>query len=83
MQLALFDFDHTIARCNTYARFLRAVATPPQLAQARWTAGPWLPGYRAGVVSAARMRARCASVRHPRGQILDRPVTAAAPEHQP
>ena len=62
MQLALFDFDHTITRCDTYARFLRTVATPSQLAQARWTVGPWLLGYRAGLVSAARMRARATRV---------------------
>ncbi len=42
MQLALFDFDRTLTRCDTYARFLRAVATPSQLAQAHWTVGPWL-----------------------------------------
>ena len=62
MQLALFDFDRTLTRCDTYARFLRAVATPSQLAQAHWTVGPWLLGYRAGLVSAARMRARATRV---------------------
>jgi len=62
MPLALFDFDHTATRCDTYARFLRTVATPGQLAQARWTVGPWLLGYRAGLVSAARMRARATRV---------------------
>lgn len=58
MQLALFDFDHTVTRCDTYARFLRRIATPQQLAQARWRVGPWLLGYRAGLVSAAAIRAR-------------------------
>ncbi len=62
MQLALFDFDHTLTRCDTDARFLRVVATPAQLAQARWTVGPWLLGYRARIVSPARMRARATPV---------------------
>src|SRR5690606_28658451 len=34
MQLALFDFDHTLTTCDTYSRFLRTVATPGQLARA-------------------------------------------------
>ncbi len=42
MELALFDFDHTVTTCDTYGRFLRRVATAEQLAQARWTVGPWL-----------------------------------------
>lgn len=58
MQIALFDFDHTITTCDTYARFLRRVATPDQLARARWAVGPWLLGYRAGMISAAGIRAR-------------------------
>ena len=56
--LALFDFDHTVTHCDTYSRFLRRIATPEQLARARWTIGPWLAGYRAGLVSAAAIRAR-------------------------
>jgi len=58
MHLALFDFDHTVTTCDTYSRFLRQVATPQQLARAKWTVGPWLLGYRLGVVSAAGIRAR-------------------------
>ncbi len=34
MELALFDFDHTITTCDTYGRFVRRVATPEQLARA-------------------------------------------------
>ncbi|QCO67943.1 HAD family hydrolase [Luteimonas yindakuii] len=56
--LALFDFDHTVTHCDTYSRFLRRVATPEQLAGARWAIGPWLLGYRAGLVSAAAIRRR-------------------------
>ena len=58
MQLALFDFDHTITSCDTYSRFLRRVATPEQLAQARWKVGPWILGCRTGLVSARRLRER-------------------------
>lgn len=58
MQLALFDFDHTITTCDTYARFLRRVATPAQQARARWSVGPWLLGFKAGVVSGAALRTR-------------------------
>jgi HAD superfamily hydrolase (TIGR01490 family) len=58
MQLALFDFDHTVTTCDTYARFLRRVATPTQLASARWTVGPWLVAYRLRLLSAERIRRR-------------------------
>lgn len=58
MQLALFDFDHTLTTCDTYSRFLRQVATPTQLRHAKWSIGPWLLGYRAGLVSAASIRKR-------------------------
>ncbi|KAB7763849.1 HAD family hydrolase [Xanthomonas maliensis] len=58
MHLALFDFDHTITTCDSYGGFLRRVATPAQRAKARWTVGPWLLGFRAGLVSAHALRAR-------------------------
>lgn len=58
MELALFDFDHTVTRCDTYGRFLRRVATPEQLAQAWWKVGPWLLAYRLKLISAQRLRAR-------------------------
>ncbi|CAD0344192.1 HAD family hydrolase [Xanthomonas hortorum] len=58
MQLALFDFDHTITTCDSYARFLRKVATPAQLAAAKWQVGPWVLGYRVGLISAQALRAR-------------------------
>ncbi|RYZ74822.1 MAG: HAD-IB family hydrolase [Lysobacteraceae bacterium] len=56
--LALFDFDHTLTHADSFGRFLRDLATPAQLAAARWKLGPWLAGYRLGLVSAARLRAR-------------------------
>ena len=58
MQLALFDFDHTVTTYDTYSRFLRQVATPNQLQAAKWTVGPWLLGYRVELVSAAAIRKR-------------------------
>lgn len=58
MELALFDFDHTVTTCDTYGRFLRRVATPEQLAQAWWKVGPWLLAYRLRLISAERIRAR-------------------------
>ncbi len=58
MELALFDFDHTVTTCDTYGRFLRRVATPEQHAQAWWKVGPWLLAYRLKLISAQRLRAR-------------------------
>ncbi len=58
MHLALFDFDHTVTTTDTYSRFLRRVATPQQLTRAKWTVGPWLAGYRLGLLSAQAIRAR-------------------------
>lgn len=60
--LALFDFDHTVTTADTYARFLRRVATPQQLARAKWSVGPWLAGYRLGLVSAQAIRRRVTRV---------------------
>ncbi|WP_411832429.1 HAD family hydrolase [Pseudoxanthomonas mexicana] len=77
MNLALFDFDHTVTTCDTYSRFIRGIATAEQLARARWTVGPWLAGYRMGVVSAAGIRrrvtrlafsGRCADEIHAQGE---------------
>ena len=58
MDLALVDFDHTVTTCDTYGRFLRSIATPAQRASARWSIGPWVAGYRVGLVSAAALRIR-------------------------
>jgi HAD superfamily hydrolase (TIGR01490 family) len=58
MDLALVDFDHTVTTCDTYSRFLRRVATPAQLSTAKWTVGPWMLGYKLGLVSAAALRTR-------------------------
>jgi HAD superfamily hydrolase (TIGR01490 family) len=58
MHLVLFDFDNTLTTCDTYSRFLRSLATPQQLAQAKWKIGPWLLAYRMGLISAHRIRKR-------------------------
>jgi HAD superfamily hydrolase (TIGR01490 family) len=57
-ELALFDFDHTITDADSFGRFIRDLATPQQLASAKWTVGPWLVGYRLGLVSARQLRGR-------------------------
>ncbi|MDP0919615.1 hypothetical protein Q6272_31715, partial [Klebsiella pneumoniae] len=44
--------------CDTYARFLRRIASPQQRAGEAWRVGPWLAGYRLGLVSAAALRTR-------------------------
>ena len=56
--LALFDFDHTVTHSDSFGRFVRDLATPRQLASAKWTLGPWLAGYRLGLVSARQLRQR-------------------------
>ncbi|MGB3393641.1 MAG: HAD family hydrolase [Stenotrophomonas sp.] len=61
MQLALFDFDHTITSGDSYGHFLRRVATPEQRAQGWWRVGPWLLAYRLKLISAERIRARVTS----------------------
>ncbi len=58
MELALFDFDHTVTTSDTYGRFLREVATPAQRSQVWWKVGPWLLAYRLKMISAEHIRAR-------------------------
>ena len=56
--LALVDFDHTVTTCDSYARFLRSIATPRQRALAPWTVGPWMAAYKLRLLSAAALRRR-------------------------
>ena len=56
--LALVDFDHTVTTCDSYARFLRSIATPRQRARAPWTVGPWMAAYKLRLLSAAALRRR-------------------------
>lgn len=58
MNLALFDFDHTITTADSYAGFLRYIASPEEYSRAKRLLAPWLAGYRLGLVSAECIRAR-------------------------
>ncbi len=58
MDLALFDFDHTLTTVDSYARFLRESARPGHRQRGEWALAPWLLGYRVGLVSAPAIRAR-------------------------
>ena len=62
MDLALFDFDHTITYVDTYSRFLRASARPGRRRRGELALAPWLLGYRMGLVSAPSLRARATDV---------------------
>lgn len=56
MNLALFDFDGTITRTDTWTEFLRFSATPQRLLVAGVLLSPLILGYRLGLVSARRGR---------------------------
>jgi HAD superfamily phosphoserine phosphatase-like hydrolase len=58
MNLALFDFDHTITSADTYSRFLYSIARPGEARRGKLMLAPWLIGYRIGMVSATALRAR-------------------------
>jgi HAD superfamily hydrolase (TIGR01490 family) len=62
MDLALFDFDHTITYVDTYSRFLRASAQAGRRKRGELSVAPWLLGYKLGLVSAPRLRARATLV---------------------
>lgn len=62
MQLALFDFDHTITTTDIYSGFLGRIASPAQRASAWRTMGPWIAGHRAQLVSAPGIRARATRI---------------------
>ena len=55
--LALFDFDGTLTRCETFPRFVRSVVPPERLRWGRWRLAPLVAGYRLGLVSGSRIRA--------------------------
>jgi HAD superfamily hydrolase (TIGR01490 family) len=56
MNLALFDFDGTITRNDTWTPFLRLCATPPRIVAAGVALGPVVVGYKLGWISARRSR---------------------------
>ncbi len=56
MNLALFDFDGTITRGDTWTPFLRYSATRPRLAAAAVLLSPLIVAYKTGWISARRCR---------------------------
>ena len=56
MNLALFDFDGTITRSDTWTPFLRYSATRTRIAAATVLLSPLIVGYKAGWISARRSR---------------------------
>jgi HAD superfamily hydrolase (TIGR01490 family) len=62
MNLALFDFDGTITRNDTWTPFLRLSATPPRIAAATILLAPLIAGYKAGWIPARRSRPAVARV---------------------
>jgi len=62
MNLALFDFDGTITRSDTWTAFLRFSATRPRIVAATVLLSPLIAGYKAGWISARRSRPAVARV---------------------
>jgi HAD superfamily hydrolase (TIGR01490 family) len=62
MNLALFDFDGTITRGDTWTPFLRYSATRTRIATATVLLSPLIVGYKAGWISARRSRPLVARV---------------------
>lgn len=56
MTLALFDFDGTITRRDSWTEFLRFSATPQRIAAAGVLLSPLIVGYRLGLVSGRTAR---------------------------
>jgi HAD superfamily hydrolase (TIGR01490 family) len=56
MNLALFDFDGTVTRKDSWTEFLRFSATPRRIAAATLLLSPVIVGYKTGLVSARRGR---------------------------
>lgn len=58
MNLALFDFDGTLTRSDTFTPFIYAAVHPTRLAFGRLLLAPWVAAYKLGWLSASAMRAR-------------------------
>jgi HAD superfamily hydrolase (TIGR01490 family) len=54
--LALFDFDGTITRADTFKPFILHAVLPMRMALGQLVLSPVIAGYKLGVVSASRMR---------------------------
>jgi HAD superfamily hydrolase (TIGR01490 family) len=62
MNLALFDFDGTVTRSDTWTPFMRLAVRPTRMLLAQVLLGPVVVGYRVGMVSASRGRQAAARV---------------------
>jgi phosphatidylglycerophosphatase C len=62
MNLALFDFDGTITRADTWTEFLRFSATPQRIFAASVILSPLMIGYKLGFVPARKARPLVAKV---------------------
>lgn len=62
MNLALFDFDGTVTRSDTWTPFMRFAVRPARMLAARALLGPVVVGYRLGMVSASQGRQMAARV---------------------
>jgi HAD superfamily hydrolase (TIGR01490 family) len=62
MNLALFDFDGTVTRSDTWTPFMRFAVRPARMWAARALLGPVVVGYRLGMVSASQGRQMAARV---------------------
>ena len=62
MNLALFDFDGTVTRSDTWTPFMRLAVKPARMLAARALLGPVVVGYRLGMVSASQGRQMAARV---------------------
>lgn len=62
MDLALFDFDHTITTRDTFTDFVHCALTRRRLAFGRAVLAPTIAGYRLGLVSADAIRAQIVRV---------------------
>lgn len=62
MDLALFDFDHTITTRDTFTDFVHCALPPRRIAFGKALLAPTIAGYRLGLVSANAIRAQIVRV---------------------
>ena len=62
MNLALFDFDHTITHTDSFAQFLKYSLSYRKLFFGGFRAAPWFMAFRAGYVSDQQIRMRLCRV---------------------
>ncbi len=60
MNLALFDFDGTIRRGDSFSEFVRFAVRPGRMIAGRMLVGPLVLAYRLGLLSASRTRSAVA-----------------------